>query len=642
MDRPDPRPIYEERLGALRALRADLDRLDDRFAQSRLAVFVALLAAAWWAFVREGPAVLAGAALLGFVSLIVLHARAIARRDRADLAIAHFERGLRRLDDAWTGEGCVRADLFPPDHPFAADLDLAGRGSLMDLLGTARTRAGEETLARWLAEPADRATVLPRQGAVEELRGRVDLREDLAVLGGRMRAAVDPASLLAWAGRPAPLAAAAGRVRFAAFTGSAAVAAAGIGAGVDLWSGWWFIGALGFSWALSSVFAKRIGPLMEEVSRPAEEFLVLRDTLRRLEAERFAAPALVDLRERLLEDDLPASAQVDALLRRVGWLEALRNQFAAPLVVPLLLHLHAALAVDLWRARHGAAVARWLAALGEMEALVAVSGYAFEHPRDPFPEIVDGEALFEGRGLGHPLVPERGFVRNDVSLRAGPPGAARLRVSGGHKWGVRPRGRAPGGGGGGVAAPTPARARPPPGPPPLLLVSGSNMSGKSTLLRTVGINAVLARCGAPVRAASLRMGPLRPGATLRIHDSLHDGRSRFMAELERLRVLVDLAAGPAPLLFLLDEVFAGTNSHDRRIGAAALLAALVERGAVGLVSTHDLALSEAVAPLGARAAEVHFEDRLEGGRLVFDYVMRPGVVRRSNAVDLMRAVGLPV
>ena len=180
------------------------------------------------------------------------------------------------------------------------------------------------------------------------------------------------------------------------------------------------------------------------------------------------------------------------------------------------------------------------------------------------------------------------------------------------------------------------------GPPPLLLVSGSNMSGKSTLLRTVGINAVLARCGAPVRAASLRMGPLRPGATLRIHDSLHDGRSRFMAELERLRVLVDLAAGPAPLLFLLDEVFAGTNSHDRRIGAAALLAALVERGAVGLVSTHDLALSEAVAPLGARAAEVHFEDRLEGGRLVFDYVMRPGVVRRSNAVDLMRAVGLPV
>ena len=600
MDRPDPRPIYEERLGALRALRADLDRLDDRFAQSRLAVFVALLAAAWWAFVREGPAVLAGAALLGFVSLIVLHARAIARRDRADLAIAHFERGLRRLDDAWTGEGCVRADLFPPDHPFAADLDLAGRGSLMDLLGTARTRAGEETLARWLAEPADRATVLPRQGAVEELRGRVDLREDLAVLGGRMRAAVDPASLLAWAGRPAPLAAAAGRVRFAAFTGSAAVAAAGIGAGVDLWSGWWFIGALGFSWALSSVFAKRIGPLMEEVSRPAEEFLVLRDTLRRLEAERFAAPALVDLRERLLEDDLPASAQVDALLRRVGWLEALRNQFAAPLVVPLLLHLHAALAVDLWRARHGAAVARWLAALGEMEALVAVSGYAFEHPRDPFPEIVDGEALFEGRGLGHPLVPERGFVRNDVSLRAGPEGLA------------------------------------------LLLVSGSNMSGKSTLLRTVGINAVLARCGAPVRAASLRMGPLRPGATLRIHDSLHDGRSRFMAELERLRVLVDLAAGPAPLLFLLDEVFAGTNSHDRRIGAAALLAALVERGAVGLVSTHDLALSEAVAPLGARAAEVHFEDRLEGGRLVFDYVMRPGVVRRSNAVDLMRAVGLPV
>ena len=168
------------------------------------------------------------------------------------------------------------------------------------------------------------------------------------------------------------------------------------------------------------------------------------------------------------------------------------------------------------------------------------------------------------------------------------------------------------------------------------------MPPRRPLRRTGGTHGGRARGGARGGAASLRMGPLRPGATLRIHDSLHDGRSRFMAELERLRVLVDLAAGPAPLLFLLDEVFAGTNSHDRRIGAAALLAALVERGAVGLVSTHDLALSEAGAPRGARAAEVHFEDRLEGGRLVFDYVMRPGVVRRSNAVDLMRAVGLPV
>jgi DNA mismatch repair ATPase MutS len=175
-----------------------------------------------------------------------------------------------------------------------------------------------------------------------------------------------------------------------------------------------------------------------------------------------------------------------------------------------------------------------------------------------------------------------------------------------------------------------------------MVVSGSNMSGKSTLLRTLGVNAVLAQAGAPVRARRLRLSPLAVGASILVTDSLQNGVSRFYAEILRLRQILDATGGPLPVLFLVDEFLHGTNSHDRRIGAEALVRGLVERGAAGLITTHDLALAEIVDTLGARAANVHFEDHIEDGRIRFDYVMRPGVVRKSNAIELMRSVGLEI
>jgi DNA mismatch repair ATPase MutS len=168
------------------------------------------------------------------------------------------------------------------------------------------------------------------------------------------------------------------------------------------------------------------------------------------------------------------------------------------------------------------------------------------------------------------------------------------------------------------------------------------MSGKSTLLRSVGINAVLALAGAPVRARSLALAPLAIGATLRIQDSLQAGRSRFYAEITRVRELVDIASGPLPLLFLFDELFHGTNSHDRCVGAESVLRGLVERGAIGLVTTHDLALAQIADNLAPRAVNVHFADHLENGTMRFDYRMRPGVVQHSNALALMRAIGLDI
>jgi DNA mismatch repair ATPase MutS len=235
--------------------------------------------------------------------------------------------------------------------------------------------------------------------------------------------------------------------------------------------------------------------------------------------------------------------------------------------------------------------------VGEIEALSSLAGYAFEHPDDPYPEFVSGTALWEGEGVAHPLLPEARAVRNSVRLAADAP---------------------------------------------LLVVSGSNMSGKSTLLRTIGANAVLAMAGAPVRAVALRMTPLSIGASIRVMDSLQEGSSRFYAEIRRLRELVEIASGPRPLLFLLDELLHGTNSHDRRIGGEAVVRGLLARGAIGLITTHDLALAQIAESVEPPGDNVHFEDHLENGVMTFDYRLRKGVVEKSNALELMRSIGLEV
>jgi len=319
--------------------------------------------------------------------------------------------------------------------------------------------------------------------------------------------------------------------------------------------------------------------------------------LARLERETFTTARLNELRRRLDTEGVPASRAIG----RLHWLVELHdwqhNQFFAPIGAALLWGTHLAWAIEAWRRVHGAHVRSWLRTVGEFEALSSLSAYRFEHPDDVWPEIVEGAATFDGASIGHPLLPAAKMVRNDVHLN----GNTRL-----------------------------------------LVISGSNMSGKSTLLRTVGINGVLALAGAPVRATRLLMTPLAIGATLRIQDSLQEGRSRFYAEITRIRELADLARGHEPLLFLLDEIFHGTNSHDRLVGATGVLRSLLDRGAIGLITTHDLALTAIADSLSTRAANMHFEDRFEGGEIVFDFRMKPGPVTRSNALALMRSVGLDI
>jgi hypothetical protein len=592
----NPRDEILHRLEARRAAVAALDRRDARIALLRLAIFglaAALAVARYAANAVSGWWLLVPAA--AFLALVVHHDRVLRRRERARRAVRFHEAALARVEERWQGLGNAGTRWLREDHPYAADLDVFGAGSLFELLCAARTRAGEETLAAWLLAPAPPDEVAARQRAVAELAPRLDLREDLAVLGEDVRAEVDPTSLAAWAEAP-PLLPAGAALRPAAAV--AAVAAVGTLAG-------WLAGALhalafvaaAFAmWGLSRSVKERVERVLAGVERPGRELDVLALLLARLEREPFDDPRLAALHATFAAGGRPASRAIHALAHRVSAAEWAHNQVFAPIAFLLGWRVQCAVAVERWRLAHGPRVRRLVAALGELEALSSLAAYAREHPADPFPEVRAGPALLDGAGLGHPLLPVDGCVRNDVAL-----GEGRR----------------------------------------LLVVSGSNMSGKSTLLRTVGTNVVLALAGAPVRARRLALSPLMTGATLRIQDSLQAGRSRFYAEIGRLKQLADLARGPAPLLFLLDEVLAGTNSHDRLVGAEAVLRQLLARGAIGLATTHDLALTEAAARI-PEAANAHFEDRVEDGEIAFDYTLRPGVVTRSNALALMRAVGLEV
>ncbi len=591
---------YRARLADRQARVASQERRHEWIAWLRLAIFggaVAMVAVLG----RPGLPWLI-APLIGFAIVALTHAQILNARDLAARAVTFYERGLARLEDRWQGSG-EAGDRFKTDgHPFAEDVDLFGRGSLFELLSTPRTRAGESTLASWLLTPAPPHVIQDRQRAVDELRPRLDFRERLFVVGPDVRAAVDTDALRAWALSPPLLTA-----RWPVYALPLVAAASST---LVVW--WIYTGVppaallpvLAVQVLLAGWFRRAVVNVTGSVHRRAQELEVLATSLALLESEPVTTPRLRALADALTATGHTPSAEIARLARLVDTLRSRQNQLFAPIAFLLLVGTQCAFAVDRWRARCGPAVPLWLDAMGEYEALAALAGYAADNPGDPFPEVVDGPPVFEAEALAHPLIPVGRAVANDVSL-----------------------------GGDG---------------PRVWLVSGSNMSGKSTLLRTVGITAALAQAGGPVRAKRLRLSTLRIGATLRIQDSLQTGQSRFFAEISRISLIVNMArahrAGPdtPAVLFLLDEVLAGTNSHDRRLGAEAIVRGLVDLGAIGLVTTHDLALTEAVGAMGGAARNVHFEDRFEDGTLHFDYRLRDGVVRTSNALALMRSVGLDV
>jgi hypothetical protein len=582
------RTHYEQRLAHWRASGEELAAKERQYTRLRLLAGLAIVASGWLAFGSRWLHPLAfPLSLAALVVLVIRHEATVRRRERAERACRLFERGLARLDGKWMGQGVSGAEYRNPHHVYSEDLDVFGVGSLFELICQARTAAGQARLAAWLCEPATLEQATARQQAVKELIPHAGLREELALLGQEIAPRLHPEALRQWGEAP--------EVPFPRALGWLAPLLAVMGAGTFLL---WLFSQLPLSPFLLVVLATggvnlryrdRVERVTATLDTPAHELELISHLLGRLERECFAAPLL----KRHAPQASAAIARLEALVDRLDWAH---NMGFAPVAWVLLWKLQHARAIERWRVEHGRAVAGWLDDLAHFEALSSLANYAYEHERTSFPELVEGEPVWQARGLTHPLLAENRAVGNDLELGAG----ARL-------W----------------------------------IVSGSNMSGKSTLLRAVGLNTILAWTGAPVRATAMRLTAFSLGAAIRTVDSIMEGHSRFYAEIKRLRQIVDLTAQPLPVLFLLDELLSGTNSHDRRLGAEGILRELLRRNAFGLVTTHDLALTEIAHGLEG-AGNIHLDDRFEDGEIRFDYKLRPGVVARSNALELMRSVGLPV
>jgi hypothetical protein len=586
---------YSRRLGAREAEVARLGQLHDRIGNARLALGTITLVLAWAIFAERAIAPLwLLIPVVAFVALVLSHSSIRRSRAGAERAATYYRQGIARIEDRWSEQGQTGERFLRAPHIYAADLDLFGKDSLFQLISLARTRMGEETLARWLLSPAEPAQIRGRHEGIADLRERLDLREEMAVLGEDAAVGVRPEALLAWAEAPNELPA-----RWLLWV-AILLPVLGIAAAV-VWGIKGFMTPFIFIVLLEAAVAysvrRAVGTAIQGTDNAFRDLKLFAGLLVRMERNPFTAPMLRDLLRRLSSHSLTASATMTRLARVVDFADARNNPFLRTLDTPLLYSVHVALAAERWRRDHGKVIREWVIALGEFEALSSLAGYSYEHPLDPFPELVEGRPVFVADDLGHPLIPTARCIRNTVSLE----GITRI-----------------------------------------LLVSGSNMSGKSTLLRTVGINTVLAMAGAPVRARRLRLAPVQVGASIRVNDSLHEGSSRFYAEITRLREIYNLLAGNLPVLFLLDELLQGTNSKDRLVGAEGIVRAFVAAGALGLVSTHDLALTDIGGLTPGTLRNVHFQDELTRGEMRFDFILRDGVVTRSNGIELMRAVGLKV
>ena len=595
MQSEPPVAEYNRRLSAIAKSTARYRKRDNVFAITKLILGLLIVFVAVWLMKYHATRIFfLLIPVLLFVVLAVLHERVLrCLRDYARLR-ACYEQGVARIEDRWAGTGETGERFLDPLHPYARDLDIFGPAGLFQFLCAARTSSGEETLAAWLLTAASVAEIEARQAAVQELTPRLDFREKLVLAGEEARAGLRPDKLIDWAE--------AGRtfnrtsIRTLAFSLS------------SLWlltlAAWWkwdWFGAAFFmsvvNFGVSYTLRKKMSRATAGLDGAQHDLALLAAILEVIENEPVAAAKFTQLHARLARSGVLASKAIDELSRRVAWFDSRLNWFVQ-LVEPFIFYTpHCVLAIDAWRERHGAAIREWLAVTGEMEALSSFAVYAYEHPAAAFPQFVPDGPYFEAEALAHPLLAREKSVPNDLRL------GRDLR---------------------------------------LVVISGPNMAGKSTFIRSVGVNAVLAQAGAAVCARRMTLSSLQVTASICILDSLQGGLSRFYAEISRLKQIDELTARSTPVLFLLDELLSGTNSYDRRLGTESFVRGMLARGAVGLVTTHDLALAEIAERIGPAAANFHFSDRFEDGKLHFDYKLTPGIVQTTNALRLMRSIGLDV
>ena len=593
-----PREAYEKRLSEINDRVKEYTQRDLMFVRIRTGIFIAALLlgilcigeskhVSWlWMLVPTGI----------FGALLPFHQRCLKKLSTAQAIVRFHESRLNRLDRKFGSDVVDGAEFADELHPWTQDLDVFGRGSLFQMLNECRTLPGRRLLAAWMTEICTGEAIRVRQARAQGLKNELKLREALACVPDSANWQTAEVMLRQWVQEPSQP----------------------ISIGILIWST--VIGLIAvpvIALAMLEMVQLRYVLLLIVLQTPA--VIMTRRQIRQtalqmdnvdsalrqfgqvievFEKHHVDEPAVRDLQNRFHSESETASRAIHRLSNLTQWQNnAMRNQFFAPIAWACGLFVIVTHLLECWRRQHGRDVADWLETVACLEATVSVAGYSFDHPQDCLPEISDDVPELFAENLGHPLLKSDACVRNSLALTAATP---------------------------------------------LMLVSGSNMSGKSTFLRSIGSSVVLTLCGSVVRATRFRTYPFQLATAMRVSDSLQEGRSLFFSVVRRLKTVVDLTESPRIVLFLLDEILHGTNSHDRRRGAEAVIRSLVAHRALGIVTTHDLALTQIADTMASQAVNKHFEDTIVDGTMTFDYKLRDGVVERSNAIALMRMLGLDV
>ncbi len=601
--------FYLKRKNEIEASIQQTSRTSKRISYARGAVFLGMLTCiVWrianWPLVDVGALGLAVLGLILFVGLVFYHSNVIQRIETLNLLADIQAESIHRLHRHWNKLSHIEVDQIYRDNPIAVDLDIctSRKTSLLQLLGRVHLPGGKNKLADWLLNPSAQYDIRTRQQACQELCDLHMWRQDFELEARRLsQQSFDPEIFLTWAENPTWLKehpVILWIARGLSLTTLIGIALHLTGVTQPYWLIWAAVNLL-----FTAVFSKRIQPTFTQLGwrqRPFYHFSALFGLVDKI---RFSSPGLLHLKQGLSAEGRSAYHQMRNLERLSHFIEIRKEALLyLPLQALILWDFHLLDRLENWRHTSGTKVRSWFEHLSDLEALCSLAGFAYDHPEYTYPRIDDRLEKLNACKLGHPMLPVETCVKNDVT--------------------VGPRGH-------------------------FLLITGSNLSGKSTLLRSIGVNIALAQAGTIVCAHSFEMPPIILGTSFRIRDSLEEGVSYYMAELQRIKSVVDLALKAREtqqiMLFLLDEILQGTNAAERHIAVKQVLAYLLEQGGLGCVSTHDLDLAN-VEELKNHSQVVHFKETYletpSGPRMQFDYRLYPGLAQTTNALKLLQLVGL--
>lgn len=590
---------YKENSEAYRRQAASLKKRIHLIGSIRLGLVAGLLLCLWL-FRAENGWIWTGIVLLyalPFALLMLYHTKLFARKNYTEALIRLNDDELKGLDyDFSAFDGAP--EKSDAAHSFSLDLDLFGPRSLFQSINRTVTFYGREELARYFLCPLHKKeAILRRQEAIRCLASHSQLRQHFYVTGKlRSGQTGNLSRLKALAGEKNQFA---GKTIWNLLIW--AIPAGWIGIGIGYFAGWLPAAAASmyflFSLFIAYAKTKQINQLYISVNKMESQLAGYADLMKSFEGDQFPSAELTDICNQLTDGKQTASYAIKQLSSYIGGLD---QRFSLAGILTNLFYLRDtrhALLLESWKERHAADLERWFDALARFDALCSLGGFAFNHPEYSYPDIADTYFRMEGKGLGHPLLDRRVCVKNNIDIAE--------------------RGC-------------------------FLIVTGANMAGKSTYLRTVGVNFLLACIGAPVCADSLTVYPARLVTSLRTSDSLVSNESYFFAELKRLKMIIDRLEKGEELFIILDEILKGTNSVDKQKGSLALVKQLVAYQTAGIIATHDLVLGNLAAEFPGRVRNFRFEADIKNEELSFSYQLREGIAQNMNACFLMQKMGIGI